>query len=553
MKVLTVGLLVNGLHASKYVYELALWSRDQPDISISHLIVHSRGQDSSGGEIPPMVRGGRPFDRLAKVLVRFLTWIESSRLMRIPLHQDHNQLFDLRELVHGMLEVSPIDCESGLGYRFAREDIERIRSLQCDVLIRCGTDNLKGDILDVAPLGVISFHHGDNRRIREGPVGFWEWYYRWPKTGFVIQRLTDSDDGEVLVRGFYRTQKRFLLNQACLYKKANHHLQELLGRIAETGRLPESEPSFPCSGPMLDFPKFHQSLMAFAKLVYGYCEGKLLESMNIEDKWGMSFVHSDWRHADLTKSNEVRLPPGRSWNTPFVYTHGGKTYCFVEDDVFKRRPRRGHITVLEITADAVIEIGRCLEEPFHLAFPFLFNYNDSLYMCPESGEAAQIRVYRCVEFPLKWELCSVIMEGVSAVNTMLFEMNDRWWMLTNIDRSGTSDSCSEVYLFSSRTPLDTDWKAHPKNPVRIDSDGGRNAGLILEDGKIFRFGQRQSYDQNGEGVIVFEIRELSESTYIEQPVIEISASFRKGLRGTHHCSASGTTTVVDHVSRSFVF
>jgi hypothetical protein len=57
----------------------------------------------------------------------------------------------------------------------------------------------------------------------------------------------------------------------------------------------------------------------------------------------------------------------------------------------------------------------------------------------------------------------------------------------------------------------------------------------------------------GEGIIVFEIMELSESNYVEEPVTEINAWFRKGLRGTHHCSTSGTTTVVDHASRSFVF
>jgi len=78
------------------------------------------------------------------------------------------------------------------------------------------------------------------------------------KTGFVIQRLTeDPDRGDALVRGFFRTQKGFLLNQALLYKKANHHLQDLLTRVADTGRLPEPEPSlFPYSGLMLEFPRF---------------------------------------------------------------------------------------------------------------------------------------------------------------------------------------------------------------------------------------------------------------------------------------------------------
>jgi hypothetical protein len=471
------------------------------------------------------------------------------------MHRDHDHQFDLRKIVPAILELNPIVSESGLVYQFSDEDIEKVSALECDVLVRCGTGELKGGILNAARLGVISFKYGDNRMIGGGaPAGFWEWYLRWPKTGFVIQRLTaDSDRGDVLIRGFFRTQKRFLLNQLLLYKKANHHIQDLLTRVADTGRLPEPEPSFPYSGPTLEFPRFHQSLVAVVKLAYGYSESKLLESINLKDKWGMSFLHSDWRHANLGESIEVKLPPGRSWNVPFLYTRNGKTYCFVEDDVFKRKPRRSHITVLEITADAAVEIGRCLEEPFHLAFPFLFDYNGSLYMCPESGEAAQIRVYRCTDFPLKWELCSVIMEGVSAVNTMLFQHHDKWWLLTNIDRSGTGDCCSELYLYFAKSPLDTDWRPHPKNPVRIDSDGGRNAGLILENGRIFRLGQRHAYDQYGQGVIVFEIRELSESTYVEQPVSEINASFRKGLRGTHHCSTCGTTTVVDHVSHSFVF
>src|SRR5256885_3955527 len=540
MKRLTVGLLASGTHSDKYVYELALWAKAQPNIRISHLIVHSCRPDSKRERISPYVSGIASCDRISKILLRLMTSTESFRLKRTSLHRDHDHLFDLRKIVPAILEVNPIVSASGLVNRFSDEDIEKIGALECDVLVRCGTGELEGGILNAARLGIISFHYSDNRVIRRGaPAGFWEWYLRWPKTGFVIRRLTeDPDRGDVLVRGFFRTQKGFLLNQALLYKKANHHLQDLLTRVADTGRLPEPEAAFPRSGPMLEFPRFHQSLAALAKMVYRYCENKLLDSITFKDKWGMSFLHSDWRHAKLEESTEVRLPPGRSWNVPFLYAHNGKTYCFVEVDVFKRNPRRGYISVLEITADAAIEIGACLEEPFHLAFPFLFNYNGRLYMCPESGEAAQIRVYQCTALPLKWELCSVIMEGVPAVNSMLFQHQDKWWLLTDIDRSGTGDCCSELYLFFAESPLDTDWKPHPKNPVRIDSDGGRNAGLILENGRIFRLGQRHAYDQYGEGIIVFEIRELSESTYVEQAVSEIKASFRKGLRGTHHCSTN---------------
>ena len=70
-------------------------------------------------------------------------------------------------------------------------------------------------------------------------------------------------------------------------------------------------------------------------------------------------------------------------------------------------------------------------------------------MCPEARESGQIRIYRCAEFPLKWELQTVIMENVRAADTMLFERRGKWWMLTNLDESGAEDHCSELYLFSS--------------------------------------------------------------------------------------------------------
>jgi hypothetical protein len=47
---------------------------------------------------------------------------------------------------------------------------------------------------------------------------------------------------------------------------------------------------------------------------------------------------------------------------------------------------------------------------------------------------------------------------------------------------------------------------------------------------------------------VHEIKEVSESRYVEDPVASIGPGFRNGLLGTHHLSTNGNTTVVDHVS-----
>ena len=171
-------------------------------------------------------------------------------------------------------------------------------------------------------------------------------------------------------------------------------------------------------------------------------------------------------------------------------------------------------------------------------------------MCPETCASRQLRVYRCTAFPLKWQLEKTLMDGVSAVDTMLFHKGGKWWMFTTIDESGAGDHCSELYLFSSDSPLNTKWVPHPQNPIRIDSRGGRNAGLILEGEKIFRLAQCQGFDRYGHSLLAYEIKELSESRYVEDLVATISPNFRKGLLGTHHLSTNGKTTVIDHVSRS---
>ena len=213
---------------------------------------------------------------------------------------------------------------------------------------------------------------------------------------------------------------------------------------------------------------------------------------------------------------------------------------------------KGKITALELEGTRPRELGVALEEKFHLSFPFIFRHEGALYMCPETSAARQIRVYRCASFPLKWELRAVLMDGVSAVDTVLFEREGRWWLLTNIDRSGARDFNAELFLYFAASPFDASWTPHPMNPLRVDSDGGRNGGLILEGGRIFRVGQRQGFDSyGGLGVAVYEIVTLTETEYREELAKVFSPSFRAGLLGAHHLSSSEGLTVVDHAESSW--
>ena len=146
---------------------------------------------------------------------------------------------------------------------------------------------------------------------------------------------------------------------------------------------------------------------------------------------------------------------------PFLIEHESKTYCFVED--FEYRAKRGKISCFEVYDNKFSDISVCLEETFHLSFPFVFKYNNELYMCPETCDSDQIRVYKAVNFPFEWKLEKVIMDNVRAADTLLFEKEGKWWMLTNIDPSRIGDNSSELYLFYSNSPLSTEWTPHKLN------------------------------------------------------------------------------------------
>jgi len=550
MKILNLGLLLDDIRSDKYVHELALWASSQADIRISHLIVHSRRGGSGPGKLRELLRTRGLRLLPAKLVFRIVVWIEKRLIGRADPYKDHYQRRDLTGIADKVMEITPSVSPSDYGYRYSDEDVERVKALELDLLIRCGSGILRGEVLRASRLGVVSVHHGDNRVQRGGPAGFWECYYRWPRTGFVIQRLAeDRDGGDVLVRGFFGTRHYYSLNQAHLYQKSLTHLKALLKKIASTGELPPIEAGLaPCSHELLRAPNLVECVAYACKLLTRLCRHAIGRRVLPRERWGISVLPAPWDKAAFRESTETAPPRGHLWADPFLCTRHGRTFCFAEDLVAKEG--KAHIIALEVSGTRLIERGVALKEPFHLSFPFLFEHDGALFMCPEALASKQVRVYRCTDFPLKWELERILMDRVSAADTVLFRKGGKWWMLTSIDESGTGDHCSELYLYSSDSPLSTTWIPHPQNPLRIDSFGGRNAGLIVEGERIYRMAQCQGYDRYGHSVLAYEVKEISESRYVEEHVARIDPGFRRGVLGTHHLSTDGRITVIDHVSRS---
>ena len=551
---LRIGLLVDSERASKYILDFVNWAQTQQDLlTVTHLILHPKGAGADKANIlaklAVALRSGRLYRVLSNALFHLVVKIDNVLLSRNSRHRDHLECFDLSHLVAGRIIIEPIVSKSGLVYRFSAADIDKIKAVGFDLLIRCGSGILRGDILNAAKFGVVSFHHGDNRINRGGPAGFWEVYFRQDTTGFIIQRLTEElDGGDVLFRGHVATSYHYLLNQAVVFERSNFYLKSLIGKIAHSGQLPEIIPSVPYSNRLFRTPTAFQSCIYLIAL-FAQLAGRLIRNFfEIHHRWHVGYVYSDWRSAVLRHNMQLKNPPWRYLADPFVVSRGNQAFCFVED--FDFRTRKGNIAVYELTRAGGVLIGTALEEKFHLSFPYIFEYQNELYMCPESASNRDIRLYKCVEFPLRWQLVKVMMEDLSAADTMLFEKNGKWWIFTNTDSARHSDYCLELSIFHSDSLFSDRWVPHARNPILVDAARARNAGLVRDGDSLFRISQGQGFDLYGKTALINEITELTESNYTETIISANTAGFSAGVIGTHHMHSDGNITVFDFVTNS---
>lgn len=118
-----------------------------------------------------------------------------------------------------------------------------------------------------------------------------------------------------------------------------------------------------------------------------------------------------------------------------------------------------------------------LSEPWHLSYPFLIEEDDALYMIPEASASGAITLYRCVEFPAKWEPVATLVEGVEAADATIFRHGGRYWM-TSVVRDGYG-GYSDTLAIHHAPSLFGPWEAHELSPVLVDSRFARPAGAVV--------------------------------------------------------------------------
>ena len=280
----------------------------------------------------------------------------------------------------------------------------------------------------------------------------------------------------------------------------------------------------------------------------------------IKEKFSNLLFREQWillikRGIDIptrTEDFQLKLPPkDRFMGDPFLIKRNGHYYCFFEESLMK--PKKGYISymALGINGDWGPSI-KVIEKPYHLSYPFLFEWENGLYMIPESSADKTIQLYKCNEFPHSWIHVHNLMDDIIAVDSTLINYGGLWWLFANIKTNPGGSTWDELHLFHADSPVSNHWTPHKNNPIKTDVTNSRPAGRIFErKGKIYRPAQDSSY-RYGYGMVVNQIVELSKERYREKPHWSMHPD-GDDFRGMHTLNFSDQHTIIDAIYRRRIY
>lgn len=414
---------------------------------------------------------------------------------------------------------------------------------ELDVLINLGDPSLSPELSDRARYGVLSFRPGDGARYDGRFPGFQEICDGDPITASYVRR-DHKGTATAVYRSysstFERSEKR---NREQIYHKGISFLPRVLSQLQsealDGGEEITGGASSDAGAGNIDMMRyFLRRLPASASLA--------TKRARSEERWAVRYRLGD--DVPSTFDGFVTLePPAHTWwADPQAAWQDDDFFIFIEDLTIPGRKNRGHISVIRFDNQGRAEKPvTVLERPYHLSYPFVFQWKGTHYMVPESSANRSIELYEAVEFPYRWQHVKDLMTGVSAVDSTLVRWGGRWWLFANIRENDGAPLNDELFVFHAKDLLADSWEPHPRNPVISDVRSSRPAGaLFVQDGALYRPSQDSSFSY-GYAVNINKVLRLDENGYEEVRTSYIEPSLFPRASRVHTFSHVPGITVVD--------
>jgi hypothetical protein len=236
----------------------------------------------------------------------------------------------------------------------------------------------------------------------------------------------------------------------------------------------------------------------------------------------------------------VPAPRWSYYADPFVWRRDSRSWLFVEQ--FDYLTCLGRLCAVPLDDNLQAGPPQPILVPGylfrHASFPFLFEHEGRLFMVPETCADHAIDLYVCDQFPARWRLVRRLIYGLDAADTLVFQRDGFWWLLTSVRDEQASGRHLQIHY--SDDLLAGRWLPHPVNAERRHQGGsGRNAGTLVRDGDALLRPLQHNTRYYGESLHYMRIDRLTPTEFHETPYHGGHALAALAARHSpHHLSAT---------------
>jgi hypothetical protein len=222
-------------------------------------------------------------------------------------------------------------------------------------------------------------------------------------------------------------------------------------------------------------------------------------------------------------------PHDRFWADPFLFKRGDETWLFFEDYCWIAG--RARISCGRLGPDGALgPVSVALDKPYHLSNPLIFERDGEILMIPETMAQRRVEIYRCRDFPTRWELAATPIQDLDIADPCVIHHDGRWWLFAAVAEFGCL-GWEDLHVFWA-DDLAGPWRPHANNPVVSDVGAARPGGrMFVRDGTLHRLAQ-DSAGGYGSGLRLWAVEELSPTGYRQREVAALDP-FKFGMNGVH--------------------
>lgn len=236
---------------------------------------------------------------------------------------------------------------------------------------------------------------------------------------------------------------------------------------------------------------------------------------------------------------------------PLIFTYNGETYVFME--AYNKKKKKGAIAYSLINESGISVPEIIIEESYHMSFPLVFEWDECIYMIPETEANDSINIYKCCNFPNKWILHQSIKTDIKIVDSIILDKSEERMQFLASTFDIKNVKLVKHILYYLNSDVEGKFSIEIQDEVSDCFDYvQRNAGqLISVNEKNILVSQRSTDAVYGYSLLFFYIKSINPFIYDKSNMIEIQPKDIKlnanvNILGVHTYSRNEKFELIDY-------